>query len=329
MSIEQHPLPASEKTIAQDLNGQSNLEIRLMRRAAKIMRTDGRKPGVRIYYITIGDDLVRMDYAQRLEIFSEFLKRITKLQGRAGIPQYAMMIFELLGGIGLHAHMLILADDDMIEKMRNSEMMKPYCQGPKAIRRVYDSDGLESYFGKERITQARNMNGQRTKRRPPTALPGVGDRVRLSAKLEAKAIEKRIIAPGWKTNWNRKKLIGVYDTPLSKGELKRQAKAAATTIQPIRITTMKLSGQICMFPDERPVTSLRDYGGGFMPIALAGKIEFHRKRLGYTQTQLAALIGICQPTFANVLAGRYPLSPWAANRLRETLDQQMMEKMAA
>jgi len=70
---------------------------------------------------------------------------------------------------------------------------------------------------------------------------------------------------------------------------------------------------------EKPISRLAHYGGGVMPAAVAQEIEARRKWRGFTQQELADAIMVARPTLANAMQGRYPLSAWAAARLREFL----------
>ena len=312
-------------------NGIGVAEVKLLKNAYVFMEKEARRLGLEVWMITIGDDLYEMDYADRLKTISEILKRLTKWQGRADIPQYSVNTIELLGSAGLHAHCAAIGNEQMIEKIKASDMIRPFCQGEDAIEKVYNWQGLSSYLSEERTTQAnRSLQGAGIPlpdMKPPTKLMGAGDRVRLSDALKADVTEAGWQRPYSITHWKRKELVGITETPLSPRWVKDQAKKAAAQIEirqskPLHVTTMAVAGQISMFPDDRPVTRIRDYGGGFMPPSVAEKVEHHRRRLGFTQVQLAALIGICQPTFSNVIKGVYPLSGWAANRLRELLEQQ-------
>jgi transcriptional regulator with XRE-family HTH domain len=58
-----------------------------------------------------------------------------------------------------------------------------------------------------------------------------------------------------------------------------------------------------------------------MPPSVAREIEFLRRQLGLSQTQLASLIGRSQGQLANALRGHDPISGAAVNRLREVLLQ--------
>ena len=78
--------------------------------------------------------------------------------------------------------------------------------------------------------------------------------------------------------------------------------------------------QLSMFPiADRPVSRLSNFAGHILPAVIAVEVEARRRWRGMTQAQLAAEIGISRPTLVNVLKGRFPLSVWAAARLREFL----------
>ena len=64
---------------------------------------------------------------------------------------------------------------------------------------------------------------------------------------------------------------------------------------------------------------LRDFGGGFVPPAVAVEIEFRRQQLGLSLRQLAARIGRSQGQLANALRGHDPISAASVKRLRELL----------
>ncbi len=78
------------------------------------------------------------------------------------------------------------------------------------------------------------------------------------------------------------------------------------------------AGQLELFP-HTPPTRLSEFHGGVMPNSVGQVIEFRRRQRGLTQRELGRIAGISQPTLANALAGRFPLSEWAANRIREAL----------
>lgn len=325
--------PSTRRIVANYRNGISVAELELMNEAMALMSRKAKKADQQVLWITIGDALFNLDYAGRLEIIREAKKRITKEQGRAGIPQHLLEVIELLGSAGFHSHLVCIGNAKMLGHLRNSEWLAPYTVGSNAIRYITERNGgwigVFRYLSEERTNPANRSRFRAVglpPRKPATKLTGAGDRVRISDALKSDLIKGSHIRPFTATPWKRKALVGVTATPFSPHVEKRLRREAALSrseqSRAIHITTMSLAGQISMFPDERPVTRIRDYGGGFMPPSIAEKIEHHRRRLGFTQAQLAALVGICQPTFSNVIKGVYPLSGWAANRLREVLEQQ-------
>ena len=331
----------TRRIVADHRNGISVDELEVIYEAMSLMwrvSRKARKAGLQVLLITIGDALFDLDYAERLDFTREAKKRITSVQHDAGIPKYLLEVIELLGSAGFHIHIVCLGNEKVIATLRRSEWLAPYTVGPDAIQDITERkggrNGVFRYLTKERVAPA-NRSRYSTiglpPRKPATKLPGAGDRVRVSEALKSDLFEGNLVRPFKATNWQHQPLIGIRSTPFSphvQRRLKKEAAQVELEQSPaIHVTKITISGQISMFPDERPVTRIRDYGGGFMPPSIAAKIEFHRRRIGFTQAQLAALIGICQPTFANVLAGRYPLSGWAANRLRETLEQR--QEMAA
>jgi transcriptional regulator with XRE-family HTH domain len=56
-----------------------------------------------------------------------------------------------------------------------------------------------------------------------------------------------------------------------------------------------------------------------MPPSGAREIEFRRRQLGLSQTDLASLIGRSQGQLANALRGHDPISATVVNRLRDIL----------
>lgn len=103
-------------------------------------------------------------------------------------------------------------------------------------------------------------------------------------------------------------------------ETRRQAKAAQSqaTTKPKPTFDVIEGGQLALFPTRTP-SRLRDFAHGLMPPAVAREVEFHRARLGLTQSQLAARVGIGQPQLSNVLRGHDPMAAWVVTRLREAL----------
>jgi transcriptional regulator with XRE-family HTH domain len=61
-----------------------------------------------------------------------------------------------------------------------------------------------------------------------------------------------------------------------------------------------------------PVVDLDQYRRGVIPPNFAALVRAEMRARGVTQEKLAAEIGVSQPQLANVLAGRFGLSPHAA-----------------
>lgn len=226
---------------------------------------------------------------------------IAKAQRASGLPVYRVTVFE--GSGGLHAHMVFVADGDIVERLRRLEVLDT----DNGLQRVTDLHGLvHRYFAKERTPQAGFRRSHRLggRLRGSHSLDGGGDRVRLSRKLERDAIEAGYVEPWQHSHAKRKEGRARYSLR-SRGD---HARAPAP------------SGQLILLPEAaRPVSRLRDFGGGFIPPAAACEIEFLRRRSGLTQAALAALIGRSQGQLANALRGHDPISARAVNRLREVL----------
>ena len=78
--------------------------------------------------------------------------------------------------------------------------------------------------------------------------------------------------------------------------------------------------QLSLFAScEKPISRLAQFGGGVIPPAVAQEVEARRRWRGLTQQELADAIMVARPTLANAMQGRFPLSAWAATRLREFL----------
>jgi len=156
---------------------------------------------------------------------------------------------------------------------------------------VLDVDGLsKNYLVKERAPQAgfgRTDLGGRI--RGSHKIEGGGDRVRLSRELERDAIDAGLIQDWQHTNAKRKHGRKDY-----RSEPSRSAR--------------RCCGQILMFPEMKPVSQLRAFGGGLVPKAVAREIEHLRRRCGLTQVEFAELIGRSQGQLANALRGQDPIS---------------------
>ena len=120
---------------------------------------------------------------------------------------------------------------------------------------------MKGYQAKERTPQAgygreRQLGGRIT---GSHKLEGGGDRVRLSRELELDAIQAGLVETWQRTN------------------AKRKADRKEYRKRPLTARAPRLSGQILLFPDMRPVARLQAFGGGYIPPAVADEIEFRRR----------------------------------------------------
>lgn len=235
------------------------------------------------------------------DAIGRFRSTVTKLQGELGLPKYNALLIETLGGI--HGNIVYVTTDEMDDRL------KVRCFHANVdIQPVTKLQGLaRGYLLKERTPQANYKRqhffvGGRIK--GSHKLEGGGSRVRLSNDLARDAIEANYIEAFGRENSKRK----------------ADRKRTRLRVTGPQARAPKLSGQIPLLPElDRPVSRLRDYGGGSMPKAVAKECEHHRTRFGLSQDQLARLIGVSQPTYANVIGSRFGLSSFAAKRLREVL----------
>jgi hypothetical protein len=210
-------------------------------------------------------------------------------------------VFETRGG--LHAHILFVGSRDIGRHLKGSAVFGDLIH----VQLATDPHTLaRKYFAKERTPQAGYRRSHMLGGRLPGShrLAGGGDRVRLSRALERDAIEAGYVEAWQHTNARRSSERKAY-------RLRRLFARKA----------LRLAGQIPLpFPEiRRPVARLREFGGGFVPAAVAREIEFRRRQRGLSQSQLGRLIGRCQGQIANAVRGHDPLSATATHRLREIL----------
>jgi hypothetical protein len=231
-------------------------------------------------------------------------KWITKLQWRYGLRPYNVTAFETGGG--LHAHIAFIGTAELAERLKASKRFGAIIKvGP-----VTDSQGLaRKYLAKERTPQAgfrrNHMLGGRLG--GSHQLAGGGDRVRLSRDLERDAIEAGYVEAWQHTNATR------------------SAERKTYRLHALTRKALRPAGQLALSPEfDRPVSRLRQFGGGFVPPSVALEIEHLRHRHGLSQREIAARIGISQGQYANARRGHDPLSAFAVNRLRDVLRSQII-----
>jgi hypothetical protein len=215
---------------------------------------------------------------------ADIQKRITRLQVEHGLRPYNATTFETRGG--MHAHIAFIGNREIVERLKSSAAFGEFIQ----VDPVTDPAGItRKYLAKERTPQAgygrEGMLGGRL--RGSHRLDGGGDRVRLSRDLERDAIDAGYVERWQHTNARR--------------------SAERKSYRQRRLYPQKAprpAGQLPLLPElDRPVARLRQFGGGFVPRAVAVEIEFRRQQLGLSQLQLASRIGRSQGQLANALRG--------------------------
>jgi hypothetical protein len=229
-------------------------------------------------------------------------KRITKLQWRYGLRPYNVTVFETKGG--LHAHIAFIGTAELAERLKASKKFGAIID----VDPVTDPQGLaRKYLAKERTPQAgfrrNHMLGGRLG--GSHKLAGGGDRVRLSRDLERDAITAGYVQD-WQRTYARRSATRKHYSPRPNQNLRKTAPRPA--------------GQLLLLPEfNKPVSRLRDFGGGFVPPSVAREIEFRRRQRGLSQRDLGKLIGRSQGQLANALRGHDPVSAFVVNRLRDVL----------
>ena len=165
-----------------------------------------------------------------------------RLQSDHALWCYSLVVFETLPK--LHAHIIFIGSGEIADALNRSDV----CAGSN-VAPVTEVEGLsKNYLVKERVPQANfgrtDLGGRIC---GSHEIEGGGDRVRLSRELERDAIEAGLIRDWQHTNAKRKHGRQDY------------RKRALTKRAPL------LCGQIPMFPEMKPVSRLRAFGGGLVP----------------------------------------------------------------
>jgi hypothetical protein len=269
-------------------------ELKRLSDAAHFMDGHCRHQPAKLWFASTDKDTARADIAS-------IWKRITRQQREYSLPQHSVLVFEGVAG-HLHAHIIFVGNRDIARHLKASAVFGAIVH----IQPVTDLHGLvRGYLAKERTPQAgygrNHILGWR--RLGSHRLDGGDDRVRLSKALERDAIAARQIEPWQHSNASRSAQRKPY-------RLRRLCSRKAP----------RLAGQLPLLPElDRPVSRLHDFGGGFIPPAVALELEFRRRQLGLSQKEYAAIIGVSQGQFANAIRGHDPISSFAINRAREIL----------
>jgi hypothetical protein len=254
-----------------------------------------------LWFITVGDGIQQLPTGEARALVDDVLKMLVTLQKRAGLPQDWAQVWHC--DKGQHAHIICPANRRILDSLKKSARFGKYLHQ----QWVFDVHRLARYLSNEMTPQAHRSSGGRIRRKTGShQLPGGGDRVRLSS-----ALKNAAIAAGHVELWQ----------PTN---AKRKPKEARTSGRPYRIRSGKAPistpQQIPMFPEhEKPLARIRDFHGGTLTPSQARELEFRRQRLGLSQRQVAALAGISQPHYANVVRGHDSMSKFAARNLRGIL----------
>ena len=283
-----------QRTVAP--HGLTGPELQRLSDAVHFMRPHRPLKQAALWWATLAKGTARTDVAT-------IWKRITRYQHICRLPAYSVLTFETRGG--LHAHIVFIGVPEIARRLRRA-VFGSFVE----VSRVTDPGCLvRKYLAKERTPQAgyrrNHLLGGRLK--GSHRLDGGGDRVRLSRALERDAIEAGAVRPWRHTNAKR--------------------AADRKPYRPRRLRFNKaplLIGQLSLLPEiDRPVSRLKNFGGGFIPPAVALEIEFLSRQCGLSQTQLSTMIGRSQGHLANALRGHDPISSLAVNRLRELIATQI------
>jgi hypothetical protein len=257
-------------------------------------------------FATLAGPLKAMPCGDVRDMACDFRKALGKKQRKYRLPQYDVQVWECSGG--LHVHFVFVANPRMLDELKELQRFAPYLD----VRRAWWPGGLPDYLSKERTGWAEIQLGAYIKggrKKGVHQLPGSGDRVRPSPALKADAIKAGYVAP-WKPK-NAKRKPPEARKPHKNYRIRRikSSEAPARTPQ-----------QLLLFDElKKAPTRVRDFHGGILTPAQAEELEFQRQRRGLSQRQVAALAGISQPHYANVVRGHDSMSRFAARQLRETL----------
>lgn len=291
------PLTQKHRTVSQHNNGLSAAEQRRMSAAAHMLTSTG----LRIWWFTLGDELLDLSRADAFAVFDKFTRALVRWQKRAGLPAYWFAVLETSGG--LHFNVVAICAPEIAASLRRS--FSRFMKDAKAAQEMWDERTWARGYGAKEATQESRYGrehlfaGQRLK--GSHKLIGGGDRVRLSQALKSDGIDAKIIEP-WDATHTRR----------------TETRAVPKPYRLRRGKSPEVSGQLALLP-LKEANRLRQFHGGHMTAPQAREAEYQRERIGLSQYQIAAAIGCSQPHYANVIRGHDPLSRIAAFRLRQVL----------
>lgn len=179
-------------------------------------------------------------------------------------------------------------------------------------------DGIMSrlaYMQKGRCGQAEGYLKLNKRRRYPweRQAPIIGSRWSLTKDLQA-LVDAEALAP---RRTHHVVALPAQDEPAKFPEQYARAHVAPV-LRVVENALVPEPLQLALFA-EKPVSRLANYSHGVISAAVAQEVRWRLKRLGLTQEQLAASIGLSRPQLTNALQGRFGLAVWPAARLREYL----------
>jgi hypothetical protein len=250
--------------------------------------------GHKLACVVLGDALLDLPERQAREMLRRFESRIALDLGRAGFPVLRLTVIE--SRPSFHAN-IVTFDYPKIERLRASTLFGDCLRGEDAIQQVDDVAGLVSYLAKERTSTATHTLGNRISARRTGShrleSKKSGDRVRLSDELKDRL--EGIIPP--------------YKASYAKGLTKPLAQTVTSALakplveaQPGPAIRVEETGQLAL---------------DFAPDNVIQLAETKGRARGLLQDDLARVLFISRPTFANARAGRYRLSSWALARVAE------------
>jgi hypothetical protein len=188
-------------------HGMTSAEVRRLSGAVRFMDLYRKRGQSGFWWATTNKGTTR-------NLIGDVWKRIGKLQGRSGIRQYSVTVFEASGGT--HAHILFLGNEDIARRLKGSSIFG----GLIHVAPVTDPTRLaQKYLTKERTPQAaygrQHACGGRI--RGSHRLEGGGDRVRLSRNLERDAVGAGYVDTWAHTNARRSPDKRTETTPENDG----------------------------------------------------------------------------------------------------------------
>lgn len=153
--------------------------------------------GATVLFITLGDRFIDLPGHEQRSEAREFLKRLTRMQTRAGFAAEWIAVFEVgkEARRGLHLHVLVLGSKDMVRRVRSWSRFRPYMRRlSEAVKVAPDPVGFINAGG-YLIEEAGD---------PRFAWPdgsGGGDRVIVSPTLKAAMLAEG--CPDWQRSTSR------------------------------------------------------------------------------------------------------------------------------